>query len=139
MTAVLPADQRDHIRVTIEEAVLDGDFVWLKLRPPAGFSPGVAQALPHRVAPPTLHPHITPAERRILVELCRPLLTEHGWSVPAGNTAIAAQLHLSVACVKTHIRSLFTKFSVGDLPQNRKRAELAHRALQSGHAAHDQL
>jgi hypothetical protein len=36
-----------------------------------------------------------------------------------------------IGAVKTHIRSLFAKFAVEDLPQNRKRvrlAELAHRA-----------
>jgi DNA-binding NarL/FixJ family response regulator len=51
--------------------------------------------------------------------------------VPATNRAIAEELVLSVEAVKTHIRSLFAKFAVEDLPQNRQRvrlAELAHRA-----------
>jgi DNA-binding NarL/FixJ family response regulator len=34
--------------------------------------------------------------------------------------------------VKTHIRALFAKLDVEDLPQNRKRAELARRAIEAG-------
>ena len=48
------------------------------------------------------------------------------------NQAIADELHLSVDAVKTHMRALFEKLGVEDLPQNRKRVALAERALQSG-------
>ena len=34
--------------------------------------------------------------------------------------------------VKTHLRALFEKFGVGELPQNQKRVALVQRALQSG-------
>jgi DNA-binding NarL/FixJ family response regulator len=34
--------------------------------------------------------------------------------------------------VKTHVRSLFAKLGVGDLPQYQKRTELARRALDRG-------
>jgi hypothetical protein len=34
--------------------------------------------------------------------------------------------------VKLHLRALFEKFDVGDLPQNQKRLALVQRALQSG-------
>jgi hypothetical protein len=34
--------------------------------------------------------------------------------------------------VKMHLRSLFGKFELTDLPQNQKRAKLAERALQLG-------
>ena len=34
--------------------------------------------------------------------------------------------------VKTHLRALFAKFGVGDLPQNQKRVKLVERAFQSG-------
>ena len=39
---------------------------------------------------------------------------------------------MSVDSVKTHVRSLFAKLDVGDLPQYQKRTELARRALERG-------
>jgi DNA-binding CsgD family transcriptional regulator len=75
---------------------------------------------------------ISPAERRVLVALCRPLLHSGGTGLPAGNSEIAAELFLSVPAVKSHIRSLFTKTGVDALPQTHKRVELARRAVQNG-------
>lgn len=76
---------------------------------------------------------VSAAERRVLVGLCRPYLHEQGGMVaPASNADIAAELVLSVAGVKSHLRTLFAKLDVDDLPQNRKRAELARRALALG-------
>jgi pSer/pThr/pTyr-binding forkhead associated (FHA) protein len=74
---------------------------------------------------------LTPAQRRVLVALCRPMLgSQHGY--PATNKAIAAELTLSVDAVKTHMRRLAAILGVADLPQNRKRAQLARNALDSG-------
>jgi FHA domain-containing protein len=76
---------------------------------------------------------ITPAQRRVLVALCRPLLRpadEVG--PPPSNPEIAAELTVSVEAVRTHLKTLFKLFEIPDLPQNRKRAELARRALASG-------
>jgi pSer/pThr/pTyr-binding forkhead associated (FHA) protein len=75
---------------------------------------------------------VTDAEKRVLVALCRPVAAPGGPGVPAGNREIAEELHLSLSGVKTHVRSLFAKLGVEDLPQYRKRTELATRALQSG-------
>ena len=41
-------------------------------------------------------------------------------------------LHISPDGVKTHIRTLFTKFGIEDLPQYHKRTALARRALDTG-------
>lgn len=75
---------------------------------------------------------LTPGERRVLVALCRPLMLAEGGGVPATNREIAAELHLSLDGAKTHVRSLFAKLDIGDLPQYRKRTELARRALDLG-------
>ena len=77
---------------------------------------------------------VTAAERRVLVALCAPFVTHAGGPspVPATNREIAAALHVSVDSVKTHVRSLFAKLEIGDLPQYQKRTELARRALESG-------
>ena len=75
---------------------------------------------------------LTQAERRVLVALCRPLLRPGMGATPASNREIADELVLSLSGVKTHIRPLFAKLGVDDLPQNRKRAQLARRALETG-------
>lgn len=75
---------------------------------------------------------LTDAERRVLVALCRPLLGPGPGAAAASNQEIADALFLSLAGVKSHVRSLFAKVGVDALPQNRKRAELARRALELG-------
>jgi pSer/pThr/pTyr-binding forkhead associated (FHA) protein len=75
---------------------------------------------------------VSPGQRRVLVALCRPFKDGTAFATPPTNQAIAADLHLSVDAVKTHMRALFEKLGVADLPQNRKRVALAERALQSG-------
>ena len=75
---------------------------------------------------------LTEGERRVLVSLCRPLAEPGGTGIPATNTQIANELQLSVAGVKTHIRALFSKLGVGDLPQYQKRTALARRGLEQG-------
>jgi pSer/pThr/pTyr-binding forkhead associated (FHA) protein len=78
------------------------------------------------------HVRLTEGERRVLVALCRPLVAPGGSGMPAGNREIAGELHLSSDGVKTHIRSLFAKLGIEDLPQYRKRTELARRAIDAG-------
>ena len=75
---------------------------------------------------------VSPAQKRVLVSLCRPFKDGASFATPATNNEIASELHLSVDAVKTHLRALFEKFGVGDLPQNQKRVALVERALQSG-------
>lgn len=75
---------------------------------------------------------ITPAERRVLAALCRPMLRAGGVGMPAGNAEIAAELFLSLPAVKSHVRSLFAKVGVDGLAQNHKRVELARRAIEAG-------
>jgi pSer/pThr/pTyr-binding forkhead associated (FHA) protein len=75
---------------------------------------------------------VSPGQRRVLLALCRPFKEQSPFATPATNQAIAEELHLSVDAVKTHMRALFEKLEVEDLPQNRKRVALVERALQSG-------
>ena len=75
---------------------------------------------------------VSPGQRRVLLALCRPYKDGAAFATPATNQAIAEELHLSVDAVKTHMRALFEKLGVEDLPQNRKRVALVERALQSG-------
>ena len=74
---------------------------------------------------------LTDTQRKVLIALCRPF-RDGNLAIPASNQAIAAELYLSVDAVKMHLRALFVKFQLGQLPQNQKRAKLAQRALQLG-------
>jgi FHA domain-containing protein len=74
---------------------------------------------------------LTPAQRRVLVALCRPL-RDVPYGAPATNKQIAAELTVSVDAVKTHLRRIAEVLDIGELPQNRKRAELAWKALSTG-------
>jgi len=82
---------------------------------------------------------LSPAQRRVLVALCRPLAGGVPGAVPAQNQQIADELFLTVDAVKTHLRALFAKFGVQDLGQNEKRAALAGRALATGAVTLDEL
>ena len=75
---------------------------------------------------------VSPAQRRVLVSLCRPFKEGAAFATPATNGEIAAELHLSVDAVKTHLRALFEKFDLADVPQSGKRTALVQRALQTG-------
>lgn len=75
---------------------------------------------------------VTEAQRRVLVALCRPFRDGSEFAVPATNKEIAAEVYLSVEAVKSHLRALFERFEIGDLPQNQKRLKLVENALRSG-------
>lgn len=81
-------------------------------------------------ADPPLHA-VTAAEREILDTLCRPYTHNTPYACPPSNAQIAEEMHLSEATVKTHLRALFSKFGVEDLPQNQKRARLAENVIRS--------
>ena len=74
---------------------------------------------------------LTETQRRLLVALCRPL-QDSAYETPATNREIADELHLSVDAVKAHLRVLFERLGLDDLPQNQKRARLAAVALVDG-------
>jgi hypothetical protein len=76
---------------------------------------------------------VTPGQKRVLVALCRPFLDAAGpGATPPSNAQIATSLGVSTEAVRSHMKSLFRLFEVPDLPQNRKRAELARRVLAAG-------
>jgi FHA domain-containing protein len=75
---------------------------------------------------------ITPAQRRVLIALCRPFADGSVYGAPASNQQIADEIFLSVESVKMHLRALFATFGLNALPQNQKRAKLAETALRFG-------
>ena len=77
-------------------------------------------------------------QQKVLVALCRPYRHKE-FASPATNSQIAAEVHLSVDAVKDHLRALFAKLDVGDLPQNQKRMRLVERAFAWGLVAERDL
>ncbi|WP_051471124.1 FHA domain-containing protein [Patulibacter minatonensis] len=77
-------------------------------------------------------PDVTPAQRRVLVALCRPLLADPPGPTPASNREIAAELVLSDDAVRTHLKALFERARVADLAQGAKRVRLAEIAIATG-------
>jgi pSer/pThr/pTyr-binding forkhead associated (FHA) protein len=120
-------------RIVGKRRLRDGDDVRFG-RTAASFrdplSPGAAET---KVASEALgRVSLSEAQRRVLVALCRPFKEPSGYATPATNQQIGAELFLSVEAVKTHLRALFGKFGIADLPQNQKRARLVELALRNG-------
>jgi pSer/pThr/pTyr-binding forkhead associated (FHA) protein len=76
--------------------------------------------------------HLSPAQRRVLVALCRPYREGTEFATPASNREIADELVLSVEAIKTQLHALFEKFEVEPLTRDEKRARLVHRAFETG-------
>ncbi len=95
--------------------------------------PGAAKASETSLAAPaSLEVELSKRQRQVLAELCRPIREQGPYAAPATNSEIADAIHLSEVAVKSHLRTLFAKFELSELPQNRKRAALAEAALRSG-------
>ena len=74
---------------------------------------------------------LTPTQRKVLIALCRPVQSGTA-AMPATNRAIADEVFLSVDAVKAHLRALFERCGLSELPQNEKRSRLVATALVSG-------
>ena len=71
---------------------------------------------------------ITPAQRRLLVALCRPP-RESRHNAPASTRELAAELMISLDTVKGTLSTLFELFGLTGLPQIQQRTVLALQAL----------
>ncbi|KAF0961808.1 MULTISPECIES: FHA domain-containing protein [Rhodococcus] len=109
----------DHIRIGSSTILFRSDGR------ASGELTAVADAMPTRES-------LTKTQREILIALCAPRKHNAGFAAPATNQQIADRMYLSVETVKTHMRALFAKFGIEDVPQNQKRARLVERAMQSG-------
>jgi hypothetical protein len=75
---------------------------------------------------------LSDTQHRVLIALCRPYRDGGSFATPASNQQIASEVFLSVDAVKGHLRTLFGKLELVDLPQNQKRTRLAECAMQFG-------
>lgn len=74
---------------------------------------------------------LTPTQKAVLVALTRPVWMGES-AAPATNLRVAQEINLSVDSVKAHLRVLFERYAIADLPQNEKRARLVEIVLSTG-------
>jgi hypothetical protein len=74
---------------------------------------------------------LSPMQRKVLIGLCRPV-HESASATPATNRQIAEEVYLSIDAVKAHLRVLFERYGLSQLPQNEKRARLVAAVLDAG-------
>lgn len=127
-------------RITQRRRLVDGDVLVfgrtvVEFRSPRVSSTAATSSSSLR---PTIQ-DLTETQRKILIALCRPYKAGDAYATPASNQQIASEVFLGVDAVKNHLRLLFQRFEVADLPQNQKRARLVEYAFQSGLVAERDL
>ncbi len=120
-------------RISGRQRLRDGDRIRIG-RTTLAYKAGRSAPVPETVSVgegPALA-ELTDTQRRVLIALCRPYRDGGNFTIPATNQQIAEEVFLGVDAVKMHLRRLFAKFELGDIPQNEKRARLAECVLQFG-------
>jgi len=116
-------------RLSDRDVLRFGATVVLFRSPPLSGSAGITRMEDDLIG----REELTRMQHKVLVALCRPYRHGGGFATtPATNRQIATELQLSVEAVRTHLRGLFGRFKVEELPQNRKRARLVELAFRSG-------
>ena len=120
-------------RVTGRRRLRDGDVIAIgATTSPSALPPAPRpRRRPSRRSARTSPSCSRPAQRRVLVALCRPF-RDGAYATPATNQQIADELVVTVDAVKSNLRPLFVAFGVDELPQNQKRATWRSQALRSG-------
>lgn len=93
-----------------------------------------AEAMPElqaTIGPADELPQLTAMRRRVLVELCRPVLLRAG-ARPATNPDIADAVHLSPYAIKDHLGELARVFGHTGLGRGEQRAAIADTAIRRG-------
>jgi hypothetical protein len=81
---------------------------------------------------------LTDTQLAILAALCKPISSGNHFARPATNQEIADEVFLSVDAVKGHLRTLYRKFGIEDLPHNQKRARLVELAIAGGYVKQEE-
>ena len=123
----------NELRIAGRHRLRDGDVMRVGRTRIAFRRPAADESIAPTRAPAVGGPAqpLTPAQRAVLVALARPYKDDE-FAAPATNQQIADELVLSLDAVKSHLRVLFRRFGIEDLPQNQKRSRLVADALQSG-------
>lgn len=118
-------------RLTGQRRLHDGDEI-LVGRTRLVFRDAASARRPRTDALDPAPDNITPGEKKVLVELCRPLLLLSPFTPPATVRAIAQQLFVGPQAVKAHLAHLYDKFLIPAEPGLNRRVALANEAVQRG-------
>ena len=77
-------------------------------------------------------PARTAGEQRVLVELCRPVLSGRAFTPPSSVRAMAEALFVTDSAVKQHLDRLYDKFGIQTEVGESRRVRLANEAIQCG-------
>jgi len=75
---------------------------------------------------------LSTTQRRVLLALCRPYKAERRFARPASDQQIAEELFLSAGGVRTHLKVLYAKLGVEQLPESDIRVRLVEKAFSAG-------
>lgn len=87
---------------------------------------GGVTTVPLRKAPRRTH-----QEQRVLIELCRPVLSGRAFTPPASRIKIAKAMNVSVGAIQQHLSHLYDKFDIYPDAEQSRRVLLANEAIQS--------
>ena len=74
----------------------------------------------------------TRAEQRVLIELCRPVLSGRAFTTPSSARVIAEALFIGRGAVQFHLDHLYDKFGIFEREGETRRVILANEAIQRG-------
>lgn len=119
------------VRVTGQHRLRDGDEIRVgrcRLR----FLDSDSARRPRTEALAAPPDNLTRAERRVLVELCRPLMSHNVFQPPASVREIADRLCVGKNAVQAHLVNLYDKFELFEGEGGNRRVALANEAIQRG-------
>jgi pSer/pThr/pTyr-binding forkhead associated (FHA) protein len=76
--------------------------------------------------------NVTKTERRVLIELCRPMLSHNTFQPPASVQEVADRLVISKNGVQNHLVNLYDKFGLVERDGSSRRVALANEAISRG-------
>jgi FHA domain len=114
-------------RVSGRRRLNDGDVLRFGSTTVTYRSPG-----PEQPATPGPSVGLSSTQRRVLEALCRPYKGRSGFANPAADEQIAEELFLAVGAVRAHLKVLYAKLDVEELPPGEKRVRLVERAFSAG-------
>jgi DNA-binding NarL/FixJ family response regulator len=77
-------------------------------------------------------PALSPRERDVLIELCRPIMSGKAFKPPATAKQIADALYVGEPAVRQHLVNLYDKFGIYQEGAEPRRVRLANEAIQRG-------
>jgi DNA-binding CsgD family transcriptional regulator len=77
-------------------------------------------------------PPLSPRERQVLIELCRPIMSGKAFRPPATAKDIADALYVGEPAVRQHLVNLYDKFGIYQEGTEPRRVRLANEAIQRG-------